>query len=145
MRSYIRHPTGMPINVRMDETKEHCPESLNNIGYGGLSFSSKTYMEPGVIVSLSVPVPQGKVESRARVAWCHEATEGGYELGVEFMDAGDFYTVRMVEQVCHIEHYKEVVLQKQGRELSCEQAAEEWIEKHAADFPAAFSEQQPKG
>jgi len=144
MRSYIRHPSGMPINVRLDESNSNNPENLNNIGYGGLSFNSQTPMQPGMMVSLSVPVTHGEVESRGRVAWCHDVEGGGYEIGVEFMDAGDFYTVRMVEQVCHIEHYKESERQKQGRELSCQQAAEEWIEKYAADFPDPFTGQQYK-
>ncbi len=143
MRSYIRHPSGMPINVRPDAVTENCPESLNNIGYGGLSFTSQSPLVPGVMVALSVPIPHGEVESRGRVAWCREA-DCGYEIGVEFMDAGDFYTVRMVEQVCHIEHYKGQELEEQGRELTCQQAAEEWIKKYAADFPAPFLDQRHK-
>ena len=134
MRSYIRHPSGMPINVRLDKAGNDCPENLNNIGYGGLSFTSKAPLEPGAMIFLTLPITHGEVESRGRVAWCHQI-DTGYEVGVEFMDAGDFYTVRMVEQVCHIEHYKEEALAQQGRELSCQQAAEEWIEKYAADFP----------
>lgn len=143
MRSYIRHPSGMPINVRLDKTQDDNPESLNNIGCGGLSFTSKTPLMPGAMVALSVPITHGEIESRGRVAWCSKIEEG-FEIGVEFMDAGNFYTVRMVEQVCHIEHYKDKEREQQGRELSCQQAAEEWIEKYAADFPAPFLEQRHK-
>lgn len=141
MRSYIRHPSGMPITVRLDEAGDNSPENLTDIGYGGLRFKSQAPLEPGVMVSLSVPITHGEVESRGRVAWCNQIDDV-YEVGVEFMDAGDFYTVRMVEQVCHIEHYKGQELEQQGRELSCQQAAEEWIEKFAADFPAPFTEQK---
>ena len=141
MRSYIRHPSGMPISVRPDETNAGSPKSLNNIGLGGLSFTSQAPLIPGAMVSLSVSIPHGEVESRGRVAWCHERLEG-FEVGVEFMDAGDFYTVRMVEQVCHIENYRGEELEQQGRKLTCEQAAEEWIKKYAADFPAPFLEQK---
>lgn len=139
MRSYIRHPSGMPISVRPDETNAGSSESLNNIGYGGLSFTSQVPLTPGAMVSLSVSIPRGEVESRGRVAWCRERLDG-FEVGVEFMDAGDFYTVRMVEQVCHIENYRGEELEQQGRKLTCEQAAEEWIEKYAADFPDSFVE-----
>jgi hypothetical protein len=41
----------------------------------------------------------------------------------------------MVEQVCHIEQYKADVLKKEGRELTGEEAAKEWILKYAKDFP----------
>lgn len=136
MRSFIRHPSGMPINVRPDTLDSESPESLKNIGYGGLSFTSQIPLEPGAMVSLSVPITHGDVESRARVAWCHQVDKG-FEVGVEFLDAGDFYTVRMVEQVCHIEQYREDAYQQEGRKLSSQQAAEEWIEKYASEFPEA--------
>jgi hypothetical protein len=41
----------------------------------------------------------------------------------------------MVEQVCHIETYRRTVAGTEGRELSAEQAALEWIAKFAASFP----------
>jgi len=141
MRSYIRHPSDMPINVRSEEASAGSPESLNNIGYGGLSFTSQAPLIPGAMVSLSVFIPHGEVESRGRVAWCRERLDG-FEVGVEFMDAGDFYTVRMVEQVCHIESYRGQELKKNGRNLTCTEAAVEWIDKYAADFPEPFLEQQ---
>ena len=43
--------------------------------------------------------------------------------------------MRMVEQVCHIEHWKKEIREKEGRELTGEQAAMEWIKKYAKDFP----------
>jgi hypothetical protein len=45
------------------------------------------------------------------------------------------YGVRVVEQVCYIEHYRQGTLRTQGRALSSEQAAQEWIGGYAAGFP----------
>ena len=45
--------------------------------------------------------------------------------------------LRMVEQICHIEHYRNELLQTEGREISSEVAAKEWIEKYAHTFPGA--------
>jgi hypothetical protein len=42
---------------------------------------------------------------------------------------------RMVEQVCYIENYKKVVYQTEGRLLTAEEAAMEWICKYASQFP----------
>ena len=140
MRSFIRHPADIPIEVRPDRSVEGAPESLNNISLGGLSFTSQSPFIPGDPVSFSVSIAHDCVESRGRVSWCRERIDG-YEVGIEFIDADDFYTVRMVEQVCHIEHYKQEMLRQQGRNLTGEQAAEEWIEKYAADFPV---EQPPR-
>jgi len=40
-----------------------------------------------------------------------------------------------VEQICHIEQYKRDMRDQEGRELTGEQAAYEWIERFAAEFP----------
>ena len=71
---------------------------------------------------------------KEKVAWCRE-TEHGYELGVEFLDQDDAFRARMVEQICHIETYREQVQQTEHRDLSPEQAAHEWISKFAEEFP----------
>jgi hypothetical protein len=41
----------------------------------------------------------------------------------------------MIEQICHIEHYRKEVKLVEGRELSSEEAADEWITRYAGDFP----------
>ena len=81
-----------------------------------------------------VPFSRFVVEAQARVAWCKDR-RGYYEVGVEFLAEDDMFRARMVEQVCHIEHYRKAVKAKEGRRLSREEAALEWIAKHAADFP----------
>jgi len=60
-----------------------------------------------------------------------------FEIGIQFLDENDSFRVRMVEQICHIEQYKQEVFDKDGRQLSGEQAAVEWIQKYATDFPGA--------
>ena len=54
---------------------------------------------------------------------------------MSFLDAEDAFLARMVEQVCHIEDYRKSVHRIEGRELSPEEAAMEWIEKYASQFP----------
>jgi hypothetical protein len=49
----------------------------------------------------------------------------------------------MVEQICFIEHYKNEMLETQGRKLTSEQAAAEWIENYGADFPEPEPGGQP--
>ena len=68
------------------------------------------------------------------VAWCRPEANG-YSVGVQFADASTQFGLRMVEQVCHIEHYRADVLREEGRVLTREQAAREWIELYAAEFP----------
>jgi hypothetical protein len=59
----------------------------------------------------------------------------GYELGVTFLEAEDAFRARMVEQLGHIEDYRRSVQRIEGRELDMDEAAHEWIEKYAANFP----------
>jgi hypothetical protein len=41
----------------------------------------------------------------------------------------------MVEQICHIERYRNDVAQREGRQLTAEEAALEWISRYASSFP----------
>ncbi len=41
----------------------------------------------------------------------------------------------MLEQICYMEEYKKEILDKDGRVLTSEEAAIEWITKFAAEFP----------
>jgi len=59
-------------------------------------------------------------------------------VGVEFLDQDILFRLRMVEQICHIEQYRRTVRESQGRVLSSQEAAIEWIERYAEAF--AFSE-----
>jgi hypothetical protein len=44
----------------------------------------------------------------------------------------------MVEQICHIEHYRRAVHESQGRTLSSREAAIEWIEGYADTLTIAL-------
>ena len=57
------------------------------------------------------------------------------DVRLEFISKDTLFVARMVEQVCHIEQYKQDIAAKEGRILSGEEAAREWIERYAASFP----------
>ena len=134
MRSFIRHPSGIPLDIFPDHSPEGSPEVLINISHGGLSLRSQAGILPGTIVNIAVHVKKDEQRVRARVSWCRELIDG-YDIGVEFLNATDAYTVRMVEQVCHIENYRRKVKEEQGRDIDSNQASLEWIAKNAGDFP----------
>jgi len=66
--------------------------------------------------------------------WCKEEPTC-FEIGVQFDTPTTEFAMRMVEQVCYIEQYRRDVLHYEHRELAPEEAAREWIEKYATDFP----------
>lgn len=135
MRSYIRHPSDIPIEFRQEQVAPLETEHLNDISCGGLSFTSQTPIDLDAVIRVRIPYVKPAFEAPCRVSWCRRNGEQ-FVIGVEFMAAEDEYRARMVEQVCHIEHYKKEVLEREGRVLTGEQAAREWIRKFAKDFPS---------
>ncbi len=135
MRSYIRHPSDIPIEFQTDEQTEGTSEEhLNNISAGGLSFTTTRALKAGSLITIRITNVEPDFVARAQVAWC-KAEGGGFVVGVAFAESSDLFRARMVEQVCHIEHYKAEVLAEEGRQIDGEQAAQEWIQKFATQFP----------
>ncbi len=133
MRKFIRHPADIPIEFNVQDIKIK-KDSFNNISLGGLAFSSQERIEIGRLIDVHIPTVTPAFSAAGRVAWCRKRKEG-YEVGIQFVDIEDAYRVRMVEQICHIEHYKKEIFESQGRLLSGEEAAMEWISKFASRFP----------
>jgi hypothetical protein len=80
-----------------------------------------------------MPTVEPPFEADARVMWCHP--EGmKYRVGVAFIDEGDAFQSRMVEQVCAIEKYR-IEQMKKGRRLTTAEAAAQWVKKFARKFP----------
>lgn len=135
MRHFIRHPSDVPIEILYALDKDFLPYSAQDVSFGGLAFFSDTAVEPELIVSLRIPVLQPVFEvPAARVSWCQQKGVR-YAVGVEFLDSVEAYRVRMIEQVCHIESYRRTIEQQEGRYMTTEEAAEEWISQYASSFP----------
>jgi len=134
MRQFIRHPVDVPVEIGTNESGPLSSLHTHDISLGGVALLSSFAVPAGAHVKIRIPYVQPAFEAYARVAWCHPHEEG-YELGVTFLDAEDAFLARMVEQICHIEDYRQSVHRLEARELSSEEAAQEWIAKHAAQFP----------
>lgn len=130
MRQYMRHPIGIPIEVSPDANTS----KTTSVGTGGLAFRTDRGFEPGALVHVRIPLVSPAFDSEARVVWCR-ASGPAFELGVEFLDADDAFSARMVEQLAQIENYRHAVRRSEGRDLSAEEAAREWIAKYADVFP----------
>ena len=134
MRQYIRHPTDIPLEYHLVDIVAHEKNFLKNISEGGLSFQSTVCIEPGAMIHITIPLRDPVFETEGIVVWCRES-EGQFEVGVQFKDPSSEFRVRMIEQVCQIEHYKTEILNKEGRKLTSAEAAREWIAKYAQHFP----------
>ncbi|MCP4335630.1 MAG: PilZ domain-containing protein [Gammaproteobacteria bacterium] len=141
IRKFIRHPVDMPIQVRSSRVEdeqdidEDLDQTITNVSLGGLAFESQKAYTISDRVRINIPILDRDNNLIGNVAWCEEAGSG-YVVGIKFVKSRDFFRMRMIEQICHIEHYRDEVLRTQGRELSAQEAAAEWISKYAGDFPA---------
>ena len=128
----------MPIQVILDlveDAGDDSDDTLTNVSLGGLSFISGQAIEVGQKVSVCIPILKQDNRLAGTVVWC-EKSKNGYEIGLEFEGKKDVFRLRMIEQICHIEHYRKEIKIVEGRELNSEEAAKEWISRYAGDFPA---------
>lgn len=134
MRSFIRQPTDIPLEYTVGEISPFRKVNMTNVGHGGLSFRSESCFEEGTAINIRIPLREPAFEAVGTIVWCRKRGDH-FDVGVEFTDTRTENAVRMVEQVAYIEHYKRTVRDREGREISGEQAAFEWIAKFARHFP----------
>jgi len=133
-RHYVRHPTDVPITCRRENIGVSEYEFLKNVSEGGLAFMSTSAIDLGAMVTIQVPEIDPQVNLKGIIVWC-SPVDDQFEIGVRFVDESDHFRMRMVEQICHIEHFKNEILETEGRVISGEEAAIEWIKRYAKDFP----------
>ena len=119
----------------VEDADDDSDDTLTNVSIGGLSFISSQAIEAGQKVSVCIPILQQDNYLAGTVVWC-EKSKNGYEIGLEFEGKKDVFRLRMIEQICHIEHYRKEIKIVEGRELNSEEAAKEWISRYAGNFPA---------
>lgn len=134
-RQFIRHPAEVPLEVRLPTDEAPRDHASRDVGHGGLAFASVVPLPQGTAVQIRIPSVSPPFEARAEVAWCREEGEGTYRIGVRFVDAQDAFRARMVEQVCAIETHRREAERRTGRPVSGDEAAREWIGRHAEEFP----------
>lgn len=134
-RKYIRHPSSVPIRFSVIESgRTPAMSSARNVSRGGLAFESDVPLPIGTRLNIEIPIDEPVFSARAVVVWS-SIEASNFTIGVEFEDEALAYSVRMVEQVCYIEHYRKFIAESEGRLLSSEDAAQEWVALYAEDFP----------
>lgn len=135
MRRFVRHPTDIPIDVTVSsivpQRESDC--SMTTVSQGGLSCDVEKQVKVGCKVDIDIPSVSPPYHGSGEVMWCREKGDH-FEVGVNFTDEEEAFRSRMVQQVCQIEHYKNMVYEREGRLLDGDQAASEWIEKYAIEF-----------
>ncbi len=136
MREFIRHPTSVPFQLdELDGEVKYGINTLNNVSFGGVACLCSQPIEKGKMVKMRIECVNPSFEITGKAVWCRLKNDL-YEIGIEFIVSKDqVFHLRMIEQICHIEHYRNEVLKNESRAIDSEEAAREWIERYADDFP----------
>jgi len=132
-REFVRHPSSIPIEVRL-LGRANRDVHIRDISMGGLAFPYHWPIAPGAPVAIYVPSLVDHIDLKGRVVHC-QGKPPDWIIGVAFENSEDVFRMRIVEQICHIEAYRRQVLELEGRSISSDEAAAEWIPAHAAHFP----------
>jgi len=131
-RQFLRHPSSIPIEVRL--LSGGCGSSeVSDISLGGLSFAFHWPVASGVELAVRVLGLAEHIELSGKVVRC-ERDGRDWLIGIVFDGRDEVFHMRMLQQICHIEDYRRRVMEIDGREISSEVAAEEWVALYAADF-----------
>ncbi len=135
MRRFSRHPADIPIDVKVAVLPQSKTPacSMTTVSQGGLSCEVDCKVDVGSMVDIEIASVSPVYHGTGEVVWCNEKGDI-YEVGVRFTNNEEAFKSRMVQQVCQIEQYKNLVYEREGRLLDGDQAAAEWIAKYAADY-----------
>jgi hypothetical protein len=132
--NFIKHPDDQPISLRCLRQPANNFNAQRYRISGGVRISVNELVEPGAIIEIETRIQDRVVSFQGRVIWIKESPSKSKQLGLVFDNAEEAYRARMIEQLCHIEHY----LRRQnaeGRTLNARHAANEWINRYSPDFP----------
>ncbi len=133
-RHVIRHPLEIPIEVQPLGAQALDCLPVHNASLAELAFNFPRRVNVGEVIIIRIPSVNEGAEICGKVIWLAKSA-GGYVIGVSFYSENEAFRMRMLEQICHIESYRKAALTSEGRELSSEDAAAEWIACNAASFP----------
>lgn len=137
IRKHIRHVTGIPIEVSLEYHQDYqaSEDTITNVSLGGLCFVADDRLEIDEAIQVRFPLLDEETQIDGKVVWCNKTTKG-YEVGLEFNDPDEVERLKMIEQIRQIENFRNQQEQQDGRKMSSEQAAREWVSKYAGDFSA---------
>ncbi|WP_286239638.1 hypothetical protein [Neptuniibacter halophilus] len=129
---YIRHPDEFPIELSLQEAALTASPSSSL----QLLCHSRQPFHSGEAIGIKIPSVASNLEVKGTIQSCTESQQG-YVLGIGFCNQDAQMRIRMLEQLCYIQRYRRYVLTFEGRHLTEQDAALEWIDKYAHLFPCS--------
>ncbi|MDQ6997871.1 MAG: hypothetical protein Q9M17_04080 [Mariprofundus sp.] len=129
----IRHPVDIPLEVKAVLAADDQADRKQAV-CGQLSFHFPMMIAVGVLLSICIPSINAQEKLKGQVTSISQSGHG-FMIAMSFQSETEAFRMRMLEQLCQIEDYRQHALDHEGRQLNQEQAALEWIDHYAATFP----------
>jgi hypothetical protein len=131
---FVAHPRDLPLEITLIEDQLFPQIDEERAGFVGITYLTPHPFDNGCSVRITLEEIDPNFCVSGRIVSCDEETDG-YAISIEFPTKEECYCVRMIEQLSQIEHYRRQA-KMAGRRLNYNEAAAEWIQKFAANFPA---------
>ena len=134
-RQFYRHPVNVPIQLKMEKTRDSYVSESKDISLGGLSFVWPSKLSKGLLLTLAIPVKEKVFDIKARVAYSKGYKKSNqFRTGVAFISPPDAFKARLAEEVLQIIEYQKSISRELGYDLSEEEAAKKWVSRYAEKF-----------
>ena len=136
-RKYIRHPLNYPVKTRIIQSEKEENDILgetNNVGAGGVLFSSKKHIPVRSEVEIEVQVEKRRFLLDGIVVRCNRIDDGHYAVAVAFNSSSELLKARMMEQVVRIKAFKDRLERRYNVALDFAVIAKEWIKRYSGFF-----------
>ncbi|BCD97507.1 hypothetical protein [Marinagarivorans cellulosilyticus] len=134
-QGFIKHPSDIPLDFSIEPSPSYATAQMLNVHDGGMVFETRRSLPIGAKIHLTVNLRGTALNLHGVITHCISVGESRCDVGVQFEEDNEHYAMRMIEQACHIEHYRQLLSETSGRELTEDEAAAEWIARFAAYFP----------
>lgn len=144
LRHFIRHPMCFPLIykvIKRGPNKERGGDHSTTIDVsrGGLLFSAKRPVEKDSLILIRIPFQDKIFKVKARVAHCTKGLETKlYNVGVSFERFKEAFKVKLIEQMYLISEYRDLRSIQLGREISLQEASQEWIKRYSKRFQRLY-------
>ena len=138
-RKFFRHPIKVPIQLARVEGRTSDQSRAEDLSQGGLAFLWPEEIPEGTHLELGIPVEKKLFKVEGHVTHSQkDAQTGLFRTGVCFENALSAFRAKLAEEILRIREYCEKMSLLRGRQLSEEEAAQLWVDRHAEDFAKAM-------
>ncbi|MBY4676655.1 hypothetical protein [Marinobacterium arenosum] len=133
LQVFIRHPDEIPLELSSFDSYDETRSESRQLG---LICNSPHRFENGSSIRIAFPfIDKSESSDLIGVVNSCRKINSDYELAIAFPNQDSAMRMRMLEQRARIYLYQQKMAQLYDRHLSEQDAALEWIDRYAANFP----------